>query len=148
WGGVALAVVAVSGAVAIGWVARLRRSGAVRLPGPLALSASLAAWLLEAVLVLVAARWAGIDASFGDALIVVGPSVAAQVAAIAPGGFGTYEAAAVAAWTALGHDPAAGLVAALTAHMLKTVYSLVAGTAGVLAPAPSLLGRVRLPPRS
>src|SRR5207302_10183202 len=132
---------------ALVWVARLRRTTAIRLPGPLVLAASAGAWLLEAVLVLIAARWAGIHASFGDALVVVGTSVAAQVAAIAPGGFGTYEAAAVAAWTALGHDPAAGLVAALSAHALKTGYSIVAGAAGVVVPAPGLAGRLRLPRR-
>ena len=54
--------------------ARLRRTAAIRLPGPLVLGASAGAWLLEAVLVLVTARWAGIHASFGDALVVVGTS--------------------------------------------------------------------------
>ena len=146
WGGAALVVVAGAGAVAVGWVARLRRSNPIRLPGPFVLTASLAAWALEAVLVLVAARWAGINAGFSDALVVVGTSVAAQVAAVAPGGFGTYEAAAVAAWTALGHDPAAGLVAALTAHALKTAYTLVAGGVSVIIPAPGLAGRFRLAP--
>jgi hypothetical protein len=147
WGGVALAVVAVVGAGGVVWAVRLRTSEGndLRLPGPRLLVASGAAWFLEAVLVLVCARWAGLDASYLDAVVVVGTSVAAQVAAVAPGGFGTYEAAAVAAWVALGFDPATALVAALTTHALKTAYSLVAGAAFAVWPAPGLAGRLRLP---
>ena len=59
------------------------------------------------------AQWAGIDASWSAAVLVTTVAVAAQIAAFAPGGFGTYEAAAVAAWVAVGHDPADALVAAL-----------------------------------
>ena len=58
---------------------------------------------------------------------------------------GTYEAAAVAAYLALGYDPEAGLVAALAAHAAKTLYSLVAGAFALVVPAPSLAGRLRLP---
>jgi uncharacterized membrane protein YbhN (UPF0104 family) len=146
WGGLAVAAVGVAGAGGVVWTARLRKSdeSALRLPGWRVLGASTAAWLLEAVLVLVCARWAGLDASYLDAVVIVGASVAAQVAAIAPGGFGTYEAAAVAAWTALGFDPGTALVAALTTHALKTAYSLVAGTWFSVWPAPGLAGRLRL----
>lgn len=141
WGGIALAAVGGAGAVGVVWSGRL----GIRLPAGRVLVASGAAWCLEAVLVLVCARWAGLDPSFLDALVVVGTSVAAQVAAIAPGGFGTYEAAAVAAWVALGFDAGTALVAALTTHALKTAYSLVAGTAFALWPSPALTGRLRLP---
>lgn len=146
WGGLAVAAVGVAGIGGVAWTARLRKSegSALRLPGWRVLGASAAAWLLEAVLVLVCARWAGLDASYLDAVVVVGASVAAQVAAITPGGFGTYEAAAVAAWTALGFDPGTALVAALTTHALKTAYSLVAGTWFSVWPAPGLAGRLRL----
>ena len=109
------------------------------------IAASGGAWFLEAVLVLVAARWAGLDPSYGDALLVVGTSVAAQVAAIAPAGFGTYEAAAVATWVGLGYDAKAALVAALGAHALKTAYSLVGGGVGAVWPAPGFAGRLRRP---
>ena len=38
-----------------------------------------------------------------------------------------------------------GMLLAITAHALKTAYSLVAGGIAVFVPRPSLLGRVRLP---
>lgn len=136
------AVVAAAGLYWLGSVAR-RRPG-VALPGPGVVGLSVAAWLAEAVLVWHAARWAGLDVSWSDAVLVTAAAVAAQVAAIAPGGFGTYEAGAVAAYVALGHDARTALVAALGAHALKTAYSVAAGAVAVFVPAPSLLGRFRL----
>ncbi len=116
----------------------------VRMPGPAALGLSAAAWLAEAVLVWQAAHWAGLEIGYAQALGVTAVSVAAQIAAIAPGGFGTYEAAAVGAYVALGHDAGDALVAALGAHALKTAYSLAAGAVAMAAPSPSLAGRLRL----
>ena len=140
--------VAIMAAVAIAawrWLASLasRRSDIV-MPDALALAMSASAWLLEAVLVWQTAQWAGIDASWSAAVLVTTVAVAAQIAAFAPGGFGTYEAAAVAAWVTVGHDPADALVAALAAHALKTAYSFVTGAVAVFVPGPSLLGRFRL----
>ena len=127
------------------WLHRLagqRRD--VRLPGPAALGLSVVAWLCEAVLVWQAAHWAGLEITAAEAVGVTAVSVAAQVAAIAPGGFGTYEAAAVAAYVALGHEAGDALVAALAAHALKTAYSLGAGAIALFVPAPSFAGRFRL----
>jgi len=141
-------LVAVVAAVAVAawlWMRRLamkRRD--VEAPDAAALLLSIMAWLAEAVLVWQAAHWAGLDVSYPQALGVTAASVAAQLVAIAPGGFGTYEAAAVAAYVALGHDAGDALVAALAAHSLKTAYSLVAGAVAVLVPSPSLVGRLRL----
>ena len=109
-----------------------------RPPDGAAVALSVAAWPLEAVLVHQAAHWAGLDISAGEALGVTAVSVVAQIAAIAPGGFGTYEAAAVAAYTAFGYDPAAALVAALWAHALKTAYALAAGGIAAFVPLPAL----------
>jgi uncharacterized membrane protein YbhN (UPF0104 family) len=144
-----ICVVAVAIAAVVGWrwmsaVVRQRRD--VAMPNVLTLLLATSAWGLEAVLVWKTAHWAGIDASWSDALLVTTVAVAAQIAAIAPGGFGTYEAAAVAAYVTLGHDAGDALVAAIGAHALKTAYSLVAGASGALFPAPSLLGRLRLDP--
>lgn len=136
------AVVVAAGLYWLGSVAR-RRPG-VALPGPGVVGLSVAAWLAEAVLVWHAARWAGLDVSWSDAVLVTAAAVAAQVVAIAPGGFGTYEAGSVAAYVALGHDARTALVAALGAHALKTAYSVAAGAVAVFVPAPSLLGRFRL----
>ncbi len=146
WGGwLVFAAVAAAALAAWLWLRRLSgRRDDVNMPGLAALGLSATAWLAEAVLVWQAAHWAGLQISFVQALGVTAVSVAAQVAAIAPGGFGTYEAAAVGAYVALGHDAGDALVAALAAHALKTAYSLAAGAIAVFAPAPSLAGRLRL----
>ena len=147
WAGwLALGGVAAAAVLAGRWLRGLaaRRSD-VRLPGPVALGLSASAWLAESVLVWQAAHWAGLEITAAEAAGVTAVSVAAQAVAVAPGGFGTYEAAAVAAYVALGHDAADGLIAALAAHALKTAYSLVTGAVAVFVPAPAVIGRLRLP---
>lgn len=138
---------AVLGAFAAGaWSAVLRRRGvAVRIPGPLACALVIASWVFEGVVVYQAAAWAGIPLTLLQAVLVTAITVAAQVAALAPGGFGTYEAAATAALVATGVDPATALAVALVAHAIKTVYALVTGAVAVMVPHPGLLGRLRLP---
>jgi uncharacterized membrane protein YbhN (UPF0104 family) len=139
-------VVTALGALGLWWMISMRRrlAGAIRLPGPFVAAGTVVAWLLEAVVIWQCAHWAGIDLSPHGAVLVTTVAVSAQIVAIAPSGFGTYEAASVAAYTALGHDAGAGLVAALLAHALKTAYSLVAGGVALVAPQPSMLGRFRL----
>ena len=146
WAGwLVFAAVAAAALAAWLWLRRLSaRRDDVNMPGLVALGLSATAWLAEAVLVWQAAHWAGLQISFVQALGVTAVSVAAQIAAVAPGGFGTYEAAAVGAYVALGHDAGDALVAALAAHALKTAYSLAAGAVAVFAPSPSLAGRLRL----
>jgi len=140
-----IGVVGIICLLSINWLKKIvKNNDAVKLPGPIAISLSAAAWLLESILVWQCAQWAGLNASWSDALLVTTVAVAAQIAAIAPGGFGTYEAAAVAAYVALGYEADAALVAALTAHALKTSYSLAAGGIAIFTPKPNLLGRVRL----
>ncbi len=143
------AVMAILVALALGafvWLRKTARAtSAVRFPGPVAFMLTASAWIFEAVLVWHSAQWAGLDVSASDALLVTTIAVAAQIAAIAPGGFGTYEAAAVAAYTSLGHDPELALVAALTAHALKTAYSLIAGGIAIFVPNPSFIGNLRIP---
>jgi uncharacterized membrane protein YbhN (UPF0104 family) len=137
------------GAAAV-WLAGLlwlRRRATVRVPVLLAASTATAAWLLESAVVWQAARYAGIDLSAAEAVLVTAVTIAAQTLAVAPGGIGTYEAAATAALVAVGADPGAALAAAITAHAVKTAYSLATGAVAVVAPAPGLLGRVRLPRR-
>jgi uncharacterized membrane protein YbhN (UPF0104 family) len=114
----------------------------------LVVAAATSAWLLESVVILQAARWAGLDVGWGDAVLVTAVTIMAQAIAIAPGGIGTYEAAASAAFVALGFDPSPALAAAVTAHAIKTAYSLVAGSAALFVPAPGAFGRLRLPVRA
>ena len=131
------------------WLSRrLRRSGGAG-AGWLALvvPGAAVAWLLESVLVWSCAGWAGIALSPADAALVTAVTIAAQTVAVAPGGVGTYEAAATAALVAsVGADPGAALAAAIAAHALKTLYALVAGAIGLFAPAPGIFGRLRLTP--
>lgn len=133
---------------AAAWLTRrLRRAGGAGAAGlALVVPGAAAAWLLESVLVWECAGWAGIALSPADAALVTAVTIAAQTVAIAPGGIGTYEAAATAAFVAVGADPTAALAAAIAAHALKTLYALVAGGIGAFAPAPGLLGRLRLAP--
>ena len=140
-----VAVVCVVGLLGLVWILRLRNADRVRRPGIVELLGTLAAWVAESGLVLVVARSAGLDLSVTDAVLVTSVSVAAQVVAVAPGGFGTYEAAAVAAYVFLGHDAGVALAAALAAHALKTAYSLAVGLPALFRPSPGLLGRFRVP---
>ena len=117
----------------------------VRLPDLATFTFTVMAWLLEAVLIWQCAQWADIALSPFDAVLVTTVAVSAQIVAVAPGGFGTYEAASVAAYAVLGHGAGDALVAALAAHALKTAYSLVVGGVAVWWPRPGVLGRFRLP---
>jgi len=140
-----LALVVVAALVGWKWLSSVaRRRPDVVMPGVIALSLSAVAWVAESILVRQVATWVGINLSWSEAILVTTVAVAAQIAAIAPGGFGTYEAAAVAAYVLLGYDAEAALIAALAAHALKTVYSLIVGVVAAFVPAPSLAGRLRL----
>ncbi len=153
-GWVLLGLVAVAAIVGWRWLLRLTMGSggtadsSVRMPGPRVLALAGAAWLAESVVVWESARWVGLDLDWNDAVLVATVAVAAQIAAIAPGGFGTYEAASVAAYLAIGVDADVGLVAALGAHGLKTTYSLLVGLVAVFVPGPGLFGRFRLSRRS
>ncbi|HEU4480679.1 MAG TPA: lysylphosphatidylglycerol synthase domain-containing protein, partial [Actinomycetota bacterium] len=108
------------------WLRRLRRDRRVELRTSTVLVsvAAPAAWVLESAVVWQAARWAGMDISFPQAILVTAVTIAAQVVAITPGGIGTYEAAATASFVALGSGPEPAFAAAVTAHAIKTAYSL------------------------
>jgi uncharacterized membrane protein YbhN (UPF0104 family) len=150
FGVLTLTLIAVMG-VGVVWMKRLRlAAGGLRAPGAFVALGSVAAWLLESVVIWQAARWAGIPITAADAVLVTAATIFSQVIAVAPGGFGTYEAAATGMLVVLGARPGPALAAAITAHALKTAYSLAAGGIAVFVPAPGLFGRMRLaspPPR-
>jgi uncharacterized membrane protein YbhN (UPF0104 family) len=127
------------------WLRRLDAFGGLVRAVPLVLGVAIAAWLLESVVLFQAARWAGLDVAWADAILVTAVTIVAQVVAIAPAGIGTYEAAASAAFIAAGFDAAPALAAALTAHAIKTVYSLSTGGIALFVPSPGAFGRLRLP---
>lgn len=150
WGWAIFGAVAAVGSASLVWLVRISKRVPVRLPGPLAAAGSMLAWICEAVLVWQCAQFAGLDIAFRDAVLVTTAAVASQTVAITPSGIGTYEAASAAAYSALGYDAGLGLAAAITAHALKTAYSLAGGAVAVIWPRPGLLGHLRLPrsPRS
>lgn len=128
----------------VAWLARLREDGRVSFPGPVAIAATLAAWAFESVVVYEAATWAGVELTFAGAILVTAAAVVSQVAAFAPGGLGTYEAGGAAAMVFLGVEPGIGLAVVLTAHAVKTAYSLIMGLVAVFVPSPGWFGRLRI----
>jgi uncharacterized membrane protein YbhN (UPF0104 family) len=152
WGWAVFLAVAAVGAGGLVWMHHHRRhepadhpSRQIRLPGFTVAAGSMLAWTLEAVLVWQCARFAGIQLNPQQAVLVTAAAVSAQTVAVTPGGIGTYEAASVAAYTALGFDAGIALVAALATHALKTLYTLGAGAVALFVPAPGLAGRFRVP---
>jgi uncharacterized membrane protein YbhN (UPF0104 family) len=144
-------------AVALAWLRRLRdldatatsrsRAEIARMPGVGVGVALLLAWVLEAAVVFEVARVSGVALSVTDAVAVTAVTIAAQTVAVTPGGFGTYEAAAAAALSALGVEPGQAVAVAFLTHAVKTAYSLVLGLVALAVPAPSYFGRARLPRR-
>ncbi|MGH2736388.1 MAG: lysylphosphatidylglycerol synthase domain-containing protein, partial [Actinomycetota bacterium] len=130
------------------WLRRLDGTKSVGMGRSLGLVAfgATVAWVLEATVIWQTARWAGLSIGFADAVLVTAVTIVAQSVAVTPAGIGTYEAAASAAFVALGADPGAALAAAIAAHALKTAYALVTGAVSLFVPAPGALGRLRLPP--
>lgn len=122
-----------------------RAAGRLSTPDLVTVAGVFAAWLLEAVLVWRIASWAEAGVTYRDAVLVGTIAVAAQLVAIAPGGFGTYEAAAIAALVATGVDVDTAAAIALSVHAVKTVLALTYGAVSVVAPRPNLIGRWRLP---
>nr|WP_260407878.1 lysylphosphatidylglycerol synthase domain-containing protein [Planomonospora venezuelensis] len=113
---------------------------------PVVFAAAAAAWVLEAAVVYEVARLAGVGLSPAEAVAVTAVTIAAQTVAVTPGGFGSYEAAATAALTALGVASGPAFAVALLTHALKTAYSLVVGGVALVTPTRLRLPRV-LPPR-
>lgn len=150
WTWVATAAVAIGWAVGVAWTRNLRRNQGIVTRAAVAeitLGAT-AAWLLESVVIWKAADWAGIPLSPGEAVLVTAVTIAAQALAVTPGGIGTYEAAATAAMVAAGAAAGPALAAAVTAHALKTTYSLISGAFAAFVPGPTEFGRLRLPDRT
>jgi uncharacterized membrane protein YbhN (UPF0104 family) len=150
WAVVAVIVIGGLGVAAAVSVDKQRRANEparrkLRLPDASTFVLVVAAWLAEAIVVWRAAGWFDIDLSAQQAIAVLAAAVSVQLVAIAPGGLGTYEAAATAALVATGVPVATAVAAAVVVHAVKTIYSLVAGATALVTPQPSILGRLRLP---
>ena len=137
WFAVSLTLAAAAGGAAWWWLRRAVKGGAdVRLPTLSVLAATGSAWLLEAVLVMEGAHLVGLSIGYQQALLVTATTVCAQVAAVAPSGLGTFEAAGTATFVALGYGAAEGLAATVVVHAISTAYSLFA--------APTVIAGVKL----
>ncbi len=141
---VAVSAAALAGAV---WCHRLAAGRRVRVPGPAVAAATLAAWVLEAVVLLAVAGAAGLPLTWAQAAGVTAVTVLAQTVALTPGGLGTYEAAGTAALVALGLPAGPALAVVLLTHGVKTAYALVVGAIALGVPGPGYWGRWRLPRR-
>jgi uncharacterized membrane protein YbhN (UPF0104 family) len=108
-------------------------------------AATLLAWVLEAAVLWAVAASAGVGIGPAEAVGVTAATILAQAVAVTPGGVGTYEAAGTAALVALGVAAPAAFAVVLTTHLVKTAYSLLVGSAALVAPAPGYWGRWRLP---
>lgn len=107
--------------------------------------ATAAAWVLEAGVLYAVAHAAGVNITFLQAVGVTAVTVFAQVIAVTPGGFGTYEAAGTAALAVLGIAAPEAFAVVFATHAVKTGYSLVTGAVALFVPSPTYWGRLRLP---
>lgn len=132
--------------VGLGWSRRLARRGAsISFSSPAVVVAVVGSWVLESVVIWIIAGFGGFEISLGEAVAVTSVTMVAQAVAVAPGGLGSYEAAATAALVALGHPAGGAFAIALATHAAKTMYALVVGMVAMAAPAPAYWGRTRLP---
>ena len=90
-------------------------------------------WALECGVILAVAAGAGIHLGVAGALLATCAGVLAQVAAVLPGGVGTYEAGVTSALVALGVPAGEALAIATTTHMVKFVFSFAVGLPALVA---------------
>ncbi len=84
---------------------------------------TLPSWMLEAVVLMVAAQALGVEISIAVAIAVTAFTILFQVFHVTPGGIGVYEASMTGALFALGVDWQEGLAVAVLTHGLKFAYS-------------------------
>ena len=89
----------------------------------IAVAWTLPSWILEAVVIIVAARALGIELSLAAAVSVTAFTILFQAFHITPGGIGVYEAVMTAALFAHGIPWQEGLALAVATHGLKFAYS-------------------------
>lgn len=112
---------------------------------PRTLTLVAAAWLAEATVVWMVARWFGAELSPADSVFVLAVAVSAQMLAVTPAGVGTYELAASSALGLVGVPLDVALAMAVMLHAVKTAYSLLVGVPALFVPDPGMFGRSRVP---
>lgn len=88
-------------------------------------------WALEAGVVWAVADAAGFRLGLAEAVLVTCASVLAQVAAVLPGGIGTYEAGATSVLVLVGVAAAPALAIATATHALKFAFAFAFGIPAV-----------------
>ena len=109
---------------------------------------TLPSWVLEAAVILVAAKALGIELSITAAVAVTAFTILFQVFHVTPGGIGVYEAVMTGALYAHGVPWEQGLALAVATHGLKFAYSYTVALAFTLTafsklPELNPLGRIR-----
>jgi uncharacterized membrane protein YbhN (UPF0104 family) len=112
--------------------------GSFRMPGTVVALGALGAWVLESGIMWLAAGWVGSPISPAAAIVATCVTVGAQILAVAPAGFGTFEAAGTAALAAVGVPAGRALAVTLIVHGVTTLYSLVAGAVALVVPKPAM----------
>ena len=93
---------------------------------------TLPSWVLEAAVIIVAAKALGIELSFSAAVAVTAFTILFQVFHLTPGGIGVYEAVMTGALYAHGVPWEQGLALAIATHGLKFAYSYTVALAFTL----------------
>ena len=93
---------------------------------------TLPSWVLEAAVILVAARALGVELSIAAAVAVTAFTILFQVFHVTPGGIGVYEAVMTGALHAHGVPWDQGLALAIATHGLKFAYSYTVALAFTL----------------
>lgn len=88
---------------------------------------ALASWVLEGGVVWAVAGAAGVHLSAAGAVLVTCGGVLAQVAAVLPGGVGTYEVGVSSVLVALGVPAGEALAVAAGTHAVKFAFAFAAG---------------------
>ena len=114
----------------------------------LALLWTLPSWVLEAAVIIVAAKALGVELSIAAAVSVTAFTILFQVFHLTPGGIGVYEAVMTGALYAHGVPWEQGLALAVATHGLKFAYSYTVALAFTLTAFRKLaelnpLGRIR-----
>ena len=114
----------------------------------LAMLWTMPSWVLEAAVILVAAKALGVEISIAAAVAVTAFTILFQVFHVTPGGIGVYEAVMTGALYAHGVPWEQGLALAVATHGLKFAYSYTVALAFTLTAVGKLpelnpLGRIR-----
>jgi uncharacterized protein (TIRG00374 family) len=84
------------------------------------------AWVLEAGVLLFAARGVGLDLSVAETVAATCFAVLVTAVPLTPGGLGTYEAGMVFILASLGAPAEPAFAAAVLSHAIKYLYSMAA----------------------